>query len=247
MIRADNAAELSAGQGDASSPSHKSTPLDFQRRGLYFLRTAFQHDRPQGLLEASVTCFRRAGATDLEAQALAELEAVKAVDLLKASSSADSRGNARGGRAGGGGPSHGVRRALIEAAVRCLECRSGTVKLAGIGASLLSYARQFEQAGRVLAALGQASGVAELRERAAHAFGRARLPLQQGRELEGAGIPAQAVQVYRRHRLYREAVAALDAVGDRVPPDLLRLHAKALMRTASGATAAGSARFRNLR
>lgn len=44
---------------------------------------AFRHENPEGLLAAAVTCFRRAGATDLETNTVAELEAFRALELSK--------------------------------------------------------------------------------------------------------------------------------------------------------------------
>lgn len=72
VVSKDSAVSLSTTSGGAT----KSSPKDFQKRGLYFQEMAFTHEKPEGLLEAAITCFRQAGAEDLMIVARAEIAAV---------------------------------------------------------------------------------------------------------------------------------------------------------------------------
>jgi ATP-dependent exoDNAse (exonuclease V) beta subunit len=71
VIYKDSAVSLSTSGG-----ATKNSPRDFQKRGIYFQEMAFTHEKPEGLLETAITCFRQAGAEDLMSAALAQIAAV---------------------------------------------------------------------------------------------------------------------------------------------------------------------------
>ena len=61
----DSHIELSESSGGSET---KSSPFQFQKRGLYFQDMAFEsqnHESVTGLLETAVVCFRQAKAEDL--------------------------------------------------------------------------------------------------------------------------------------------------------------------------------------
>jgi len=220
-VTPENAVQMSV---VGSSADQKSGPREFQKRGLHFRKMAFNHENPEGLLETALTCFRLAGATDLEANTTAELEAVRAVELSKTltPSSKGNPGKASGKRAHQHHLKHrvhpsttsslsvsvnpaAVERALLVAATQCLRI-GGTAFTAKLSATLLLRAKRFALAGAVFESLGQ--GVDDkkkrtnpvLLEKAAKAFEKAGMAREQGRCLFAAGRTEKAEEIFRRNR-----------------------------------------------
>jgi tetratricopeptide (TPR) repeat protein len=116
-----------------------------------------------------------------------------------------------------------IRTALLDAAMGCLTVSTGTMDLIRAGATLLGLAKKHSEAAKVYSKLG-------LHSSAATAFKRAKMPKEQGLAYFRAGKLKEALDVFRKSKLYEEAIRTMDEADESPPLDLLMLRAKQLMR-----------------
>jgi len=121
--------------------SDKTSAVSFQKRGLHFLSIAFAHEKPEGLLEAAATCFRKAGANDLFEFVKARLAYHQAMESYHDfTKNKVKKLSAR------------IDYEMLEAAKLCLQSE-GTSTLTKLAAKLLSKTKRYELSGLLYSSL----------------------------------------------------------------------------------------------